>query len=194
MDRVEIEEDDIVLAMSDGVIDNLWDHEVLQNVVDSMHKWENGEAPMQAGKASAEQTLSDQMLYVAEEVVKAAKVIAQDPFAESPYMEKAVEEGLSIEGGKLMIILRICAYTDSLIRQNGRYQCRSCSMQAEESLRTWKPSCSATYRPSQHSLGTPIPELSQMYRLESPLETEIVQATSHTFKLLTLKIRYPEQR
>jgi hypothetical protein len=101
MDRVEIEEDDVILAMSDGVIDNLWDHEVLQNVVDSMHKWQNGEAPIQAGKESGEQTYSDQMLFVAQEVVKAAKVIAQDPFAESPYMEKAVEEGLSIEGGKL---------------------------------------------------------------------------------------------
>lgn len=104
MDRVEIEVDDIVLAMSDGVIDNLWDHEVLQNVVDSMHKWENGEADARAqksGKEPAEQSYSEEMMFVAEELVKAAKVIAQDPFAESPYMEKAVEEGLSIEGGKM---------------------------------------------------------------------------------------------
>jgi hypothetical protein len=99
MDRVEIEEDDVVLAMSDGVIDNLWDHEVLQNVVDSMHKWDNGEVPAINGREPSEQSYSDSMLFVAEELVKAAKVIAQDPFAESPYMEKAVEEGLSIEGG-----------------------------------------------------------------------------------------------
>jgi serine/threonine protein phosphatase PrpC len=102
MDRVEIEEDDVILAMSDGVIDNLWDHEVLENVVDSLHKWENGEAgQLQKGKEPADLSYSDRMMYVAEELVKAAKVIAQDPFAESPYMEKAVDEGLSIEGGKM---------------------------------------------------------------------------------------------
>ncbi|KAF2435845.1 hypothetical protein EJ08DRAFT_656203 [Tothia fuscella] len=102
MDRVEIEEDDVVLAMSDGVIDNLWDHEVLQNVVDSMHKWDNGDVgPDGDGREPGEQSYSDKMLFVAEELVKGAKVIAQDPFAESPYMEKAVEEGLSIEGGKM---------------------------------------------------------------------------------------------
>jgi len=101
MDRVEIEENDVVLAMSDGVIDNLWDHEVMQSVVDSMHKWDNGEAAVQQGKEPAETSYSDEMMFVAEEIVKAAKNIATDPFAESPYMEKAVEEGLSIEGGKM---------------------------------------------------------------------------------------------
>jgi len=100
-DRVEVEEDDIVLAMSDGVIDNLWDHEVLQNVVDSMHKWQNGEARVQRSKDIEEQTYSDEMMFVAQELVKAARAIAEDPFAESPYMEKAVDEGLSIEGGKM---------------------------------------------------------------------------------------------
>ncbi|KAF1989650.1 hypothetical protein K402DRAFT_401758 [Aulographum hederae CBS 113979] len=103
MDRVEIEENDIVLAMSDGVVDNLWEHEVLQNVVDSMHKWESGEAQVEKRKipSTAEKTDADGMSYVARELVKAARTIAEDPFAESPYMEKAIDEGLSIEGGKL---------------------------------------------------------------------------------------------
>ena len=39
------------------------------------------------------------MRFVAQELVNAARVVAEDPFAESPYMEKAVDEGLSIEGG-----------------------------------------------------------------------------------------------
>lgn len=102
MDRIEIEKGDVVLAMSDGVTDNLWDHEIMQNVVDSMHKWDNGEAQLHKDKekdASIEGA-SDRMAYVAQELVKAARVIAEDPFAESPYMEKAVDEGLSIEGGK----------------------------------------------------------------------------------------------
>jgi hypothetical protein len=39
------------------------------------------------------------MRFVAQQLVNAARTIAQDPFAESPYMEKAIDEGLSIEGG-----------------------------------------------------------------------------------------------
>lgn len=100
MDKVVIEEDDIVLAMSDGVIDNLWEHEVVQTVVDSMKKWQSGDAgkAMQSDEGSS---YADGMRFVATELVKAARVIAEDPFAGSPYMEKAIDEGLSIEGGKL---------------------------------------------------------------------------------------------
>ncbi|KAF2146599.1 uncharacterized protein K452DRAFT_218930 [Aplosporella prunicola CBS 121167] len=101
MDRIKIQEDDVVLAMSDGVIDNLWEHEVLQNVVDSITKWENGEALKDDKRDMEEKSYADGMLYVAQELVKAARTIAEDPFAESPYMEKAIDEGLSIEGGKL---------------------------------------------------------------------------------------------
>ncbi|GME54663.1 Protein phosphatase 2C-like protein [Neofusicoccum parvum] len=111
LDRVQIEEDDVVLAMSDGVVDNLWEHEVLENVVDSMHKWENGEADFSDGEKKDEKSYADGMQYVAQELVKAARTIAEDPFAESPYMEKAVDEGLSIEGGKLddiSVVAAIC--------------------------------------------------------------------------------------
>ncbi|KAI9730614.1 MAG: hypothetical protein M1818_008096 [Claussenomyces sp. TS43310] len=99
MDTVEIEEDDVVLAMSDGVADNLWEHEIVANVTESVQKWQAGEiehvpdnSKAGAGKA---------MDYVAEELMTAAKIIAEDPFAESPFMEHAVEEGLAMEGGKL---------------------------------------------------------------------------------------------
>ncbi|KAF2096604.1 hypothetical protein NA57DRAFT_67289 [Rhizodiscina lignyota] len=103
MDRIVIEEDDVVLAMSDGVVDNLWDHEVAESVVDSMNKWNNGEAEglLRHGVEPGERTFADGMKFVATELVKAARTIAEDPFAESPFMEKAIEEGLSIEGGKL---------------------------------------------------------------------------------------------
>lgn len=37
---------------------------------------------------------------LAERLVRAAKKVAIDPFGESPYMERAIDEGLSIEGGK----------------------------------------------------------------------------------------------
>ena len=97
MDRVDIEMGDIILAMSDGVTDNLWDHEIVDNVADSADRFDRGEAQIKEG--SEEEVHSIKMTYVAQELMKAARIIAEDPFAESPYMEKAVDEGLSIEGG-----------------------------------------------------------------------------------------------
>jgi protein phosphatase PTC7 len=100
MDKVEIEEEDVVLAMSDGVIDNLWEHEIVTNVVTSIREWENsedGSAGMEDRKAGA----NGGMKFVANRLVDAARVIAQDPFAESPFMEHAIEEGLAMEGGEL---------------------------------------------------------------------------------------------
>lgn len=99
LDTVPIKEGDVVLAMSDGVIDNLWSHEIVENVSNSVRKWESGQArPMARRPGSAGG--SGSMAYVAEELMLAAKTIALDPFAESPFMEHAIEEGLPSEGGK----------------------------------------------------------------------------------------------
>lgn len=93
-DTVHVEEEDIVLAMSDGVIDNLWEHEVVEQVMSSLEEW-------QTTAASRVEQDPHAMRHVARELVKAARVIAEDLFAESPFMQRAVEEGLSIEGGKM---------------------------------------------------------------------------------------------
>lgn len=97
VDKVVIEENDVVLAMSDGVIDNLWEHEIIDNVVKSIRQWESG----QGGPGSGDRAggAGGGMKFVANELVNAAKMIATDPFAESPFMERAVEEGLAMEGG-----------------------------------------------------------------------------------------------
>ena len=98
MDKVPIEENDVVLAMSDGVVDNLWEHEVMENVFDSIRAWESGSG----GPSEGDRTggAGGGMLFAAKGLVDAARIIAQDPFAESPFMERAVEEGLAMEGGK----------------------------------------------------------------------------------------------
>lgn len=99
LDKVPIQEGDVVLAMSDGVIDNLWSHEIVENVNSSLKKWEAGEGrnttrgPGDVGDQGA-------MGYVASQLMLAAKTIALDPFAESPFMEHAIEEGLPSEGGE----------------------------------------------------------------------------------------------
>lgn len=99
MDKVDVEENDIVIAMSDGVVDNLWEHEVLENVLNSIRKWESGEVgEITENRASG---AAGGMLYVADQLMKAARLVAEDPYAESPFMERAVEEGLAMEGGLL---------------------------------------------------------------------------------------------
>lgn len=99
VDTVELQEGDVVLAMSDGVIDNLWEHEIVASVCRSIARWEAGEGgPAVAGQR--DYGANGGMTFVAEELVKAAKQIALDPFAESPFMEHAIEEGLPSEGGK----------------------------------------------------------------------------------------------
>lgn len=85
LDVVSVEEDDLILAMSDGVTDNIWEHEIVAFALDSLKKWQGEQA----------------VKHLAENLVLEARKIAEDPFAESPFMEKAVDEGLAIDGGKL---------------------------------------------------------------------------------------------
>jgi protein phosphatase PTC7 len=66
-------------------------------VVTSIRKWESGEGGPSTGDRRG--GAGGGMNFVADELMKAAKVIATDPFAESPFMEHAVEEGLAMEGG-----------------------------------------------------------------------------------------------
>ncbi|QIW95438.1 hypothetical protein AMS68_000956 [Peltaster fructicola] len=91
---VEVEEGDIVLTMSDGVTDNMWEYEIADKVVEALDKWKAN------SEHDADTPLAEAMKYVAQQLVLSARQIAEDPFAESPFMERAVEEGLAIEGGK----------------------------------------------------------------------------------------------
>jgi len=108
VDTVPIMEGDVVLAMTDGVIDNLWAHEIAECVSDSVARWEAGEAlglkvrreDTEAAAVARKGGRGGGMGFVAEELMEAAKAIALDPFAQSPFMEHAIEEGLASEGGR----------------------------------------------------------------------------------------------
>lgn len=89
-DRVEVELGDLVLCISDGVTDNLWENEICDKVTETMGKWRKGE-----------KEATDGLLYVARELMKSAREVAEDPDAGSPYMERALDEGIPAEGGKL---------------------------------------------------------------------------------------------
>ena len=102
---VDIQPGDVVMAMTDGVIDNLWEHEIVESIASSIEHWERGAggkvmlAPGSSGDRRCGR--SGGMRYVAIELMEAARKVATDPFAESPYMERAIEEGLSTVGGEL---------------------------------------------------------------------------------------------
>lgn len=98
---VDLQVGDVVLAMSDGVIDNLWEHEIVDKVVKSIRNWEEGKGTSFEGDRTGGR--NGGMQIAAQELVEAAKVIALDPFAESPFMEHAIEEGLASEGGLLLL-------------------------------------------------------------------------------------------
>ena len=109
-DKIVIKESDVVLAMSDGVVDNLWEHEVVDIVIESLRRWDSGGASITASSGVSGD--GGRMLFIAEEIMKAARNVAQDPYAESPFMERAVEEGLAMEGGKLddiSVVAAICS-------------------------------------------------------------------------------------
>lgn len=104
MSEVQLEEDDIVLALSDGVVDNLWEQELLAITVDSIKRMEELKQDEGDDHSHMAEPMPDQrMVFVAREVLKAALSVAQDPFAESPYMEKAIDEGMAIEGGMFLV-------------------------------------------------------------------------------------------
>ncbi|KAL1901953.1 hypothetical protein Sste5346_001659 [Sporothrix stenoceras] len=108
IDVVPINVGDIVLAMSDGLIDNLWAHEIVERVSKSVAAW-------QAKDKTPADLHRGMMTTVAEELVEAARVVAVDPFAESPFMEHAIEEGLASEGGKLddiSVVAAVCRRSD----------------------------------------------------------------------------------
>ncbi|KAK4565318.1 hypothetical protein LTR86_003935 [Recurvomyces mirabilis] len=105
LDIIEVvEEEDIVLALTDGVTDNLWQDEIAEFAVEALEKW-RGEV------GEEKESLAEGMRFVAQELVLAARKVAEDPFAASPFMERAVDEGLAVEGGKLddiSVVAAVC--------------------------------------------------------------------------------------
>ena len=96
-DKIPIQVDDVVVVMTDGLPDNLWDHEIVGSVLKSVGALKEESEDRTEGKRAIDN--SGGMMWVAQELVREAREIAEDPFAESPYMERAVEEGIGYEGG-----------------------------------------------------------------------------------------------
>jgi protein phosphatase PTC7 len=112
---VDVQPGDVVIAMTDGVTDNLWDHEIVETVSSAIERWERGAGGkvMLTPGSDGDRTLgrSGGMRFAALELMEAARKIAADPFAESPFMERAVEEGVPMLGGKpddISVVMALC--------------------------------------------------------------------------------------
>ncbi|EER29410.1 hypothetical protein CPC735_070920 [Coccidioides posadasii C735 delta SOWgp] len=106
---VDLEEDDIVVALSDGVTDNLWEQDVLDVILLSLKHWESGKVENDVGDRTAGK--GGGMVYIAQQLLQTARSIAQDPSAQTPYMEKAIDAGLAISGGKMddiSVVVGLC--------------------------------------------------------------------------------------
>lgn len=116
---VDVQDGDIIIVASDGLLDNVWEWEVLEAVLDEAsaaeddgdddnggdggevaevaEPTEDGDGEEKKEKKKAKRGSPER---IAERLVRAAKNVAQNPFAESPYMERNIDEGLVFEGGK----------------------------------------------------------------------------------------------
>ncbi|KIW63841.1 hypothetical protein PV04_08813 [Phialophora macrospora] len=107
----DIEVGDVVAVLSDGVTDNLWEHEICKIICESIRQWhdsaassapdDDGGKSKPNGNGSEDGDAKDGVVYVARRLMNAAREVAMDPNAESPYMERAFDEGIAAEGGKL---------------------------------------------------------------------------------------------
>lgn len=109
--RIKVEDGDIVVLASDGLVDNIWDQEIVEVINRTL-----GESEEEIVGIVGEGGDRGRMSVLADRLVEAARVVATDPFAESPYMERNVDMGYNIQGGKFDDISVVAA----VVRMRGR--------------------------------------------------------------------------
>jgi protein phosphatase PTC7 len=104
--EMEVQDGDLVILATDGLVDNMWDEEIMTVIRGAMDVPEE-EVLKEAGEGGD----PGRMKMLSHRLVEGAKKTAIDPFAESPYMERSIEEGLAMEGGKwddISVISAVC--------------------------------------------------------------------------------------
>ncbi|KAI5809457.1 phosphatase 2C-like domain-containing protein [Pyronema omphalodes] len=104
--EVEVQDGDIFLLATDGLVDNMWDAEILAVIEEVLAEPEEV-IEKEAGTGGD----AGRMKVLASRIVEQAKKTAMDMFAESPYMERSIDEGLGIEGGKwddISVVAAVC--------------------------------------------------------------------------------------
>jgi protein phosphatase PTC7 len=107
LQEMTVQNGDLVVLATDGLVDNMWDQEIIA-VIDGVLE-ESDEAVEKA--ADGEKGHLGRMKVLSQRIVEGAKKTAMNPFAESPYMERSIDEGLGIEGGKwddISVVAAVC--------------------------------------------------------------------------------------
>ncbi|KAI5798859.1 phosphatase 2C-like domain-containing protein [Geopyxis carbonaria] len=104
--ELAVQDGDLVILASDGLVDNIWDEEILEIIRNVMAEPENT-----VQQATGEGGDRGRMALLSDRLVESARKTAINPFAESPYMERSIEEGLAMEGGKfddISVVSAVC--------------------------------------------------------------------------------------
>ncbi|KAI7824236.1 phosphatase 2C-like domain-containing protein [Kickxella alabastrina] len=95
--RLKIQKGDIIIVGSDGVFDNLFDEDILDEVNQHLPPLMRAEAP---SKFSLPQFHIDPRA-ISLAIAKRAKLVSEDTrYSESPFQMRAMQEGLYYQGGK----------------------------------------------------------------------------------------------
>lgn len=101
-----IQNGDLVVLATDGLVDNMWDEEII-TIINGVLGEDEDVIERQVGERGD----AGRMKMMAQMITEGARKTAIDPFAESPYMERSIEEGLGIEGGKwddISVVTAVC--------------------------------------------------------------------------------------
>ena len=107
--ELDVCDGDVVILATDGLVDNMWDDEILTAIKTVLAVPEEV-VVRETGEGGDE----GRMKLLAQRIVEEAKRTAIDPFAESPYMERSIDEGLGIGGGKwddISVVAAVCRST-----------------------------------------------------------------------------------
>jgi serine/threonine protein phosphatase PrpC len=95
---VRVQADDIIVVGSDGLMDNLFDEDIIEEIVRFLPYSTNGGQQQETRTVDAS-TFSPQL--VSEALCSRAKAVSEDSRAiSSPFQQRAMEEGLHYVGGK----------------------------------------------------------------------------------------------
>jgi protein phosphatase PTC7 len=107
--KVEVAEHDIVCVASDGILDNIYTDDIVRVIAKAMEDV----------KANDHKEVQKRLTAAANKLVALAESNALDRKAATPFAEKCLEAGMSIEGGKVDDTTVVLAMVDESLYDEG---------------------------------------------------------------------------